>query len=110
MVRYCRTARETFILVPLACTCGLVNFVIGPLAETLLKLGTRKVAMSKVENIGQEIKGLTPSELAVFRRWFLEFDAQVWDNQIEEDVRKGKLNNLAEEALAAHRAGKSKEL
>jgi len=66
--------------------------------------------MSKVENIEQEIKGLTPSELAAFRRWFLEFDAQIWDSQIEEDVRKGKLDRLAEEALAAHRAGKSKEL
>jgi hypothetical protein len=66
--------------------------------------------MSKVENIEQEIKGLTPSELAAFRRWFLEFDAQIWDSQIEEDVRKGKLDKLAEEALAAHRAGKSKEL
>jgi hypothetical protein len=66
--------------------------------------------MSKVENIEQEIKGLTPSELAAFRRWFLEFDAQIWDSQIEDDVRKGKLDKLAEEALAAHRAGKSKEL
>ena len=66
--------------------------------------------MSKVENIKQEIKGLTPSELAAFRKWFLEFDAQIWDSQIEEDVRKGKLDRLAEEALAAHRAGKSKEL
>jgi len=66
--------------------------------------------MGKVENIEQEIQDLTPSELATFRRWFLEFDAQVWDRQIEEDVRKGKLDKLADEALAAHRAGKSKEL
>jgi hypothetical protein len=66
--------------------------------------------MSKVENIEQEVKALTPSELASFRRWFLEFDAEVWDRQIEEDVRKGRLDKLAEEALAAHRAGKSKEL
>ncbi len=66
--------------------------------------------MSKVENIEQEVQHLTPSELAAFRRWFLEFDAQAWDRQIEEDVRKGRLDKLAEEALAAHRAGKSKEL
>ena len=66
--------------------------------------------MSKVENIEQEVEALTPAELAAFRRWFLEFDAQIWDSQIEEDVRKGKLDRLAEEALAAHRAGKSKEL
>ncbi|MBI2090556.1 MAG: hypothetical protein HYT78_17730 [Deltaproteobacteria bacterium] len=66
--------------------------------------------MSKVENIEQEVQRLKPSELAAFRRWFAEFDAQAWDRQIEEDVRKGKLDKLAEEALAAHRAGKSKEL
>ena len=66
--------------------------------------------MSKIESIEQEVQGLTPSELAAFRRWFLEFDAQVWDRQIEEDVRKGKLDKLAEEALVAHRAGKSTEL
>ena len=66
--------------------------------------------MGKVENIEQEIQDLTPSELATFRRWFLEFDAQVWDGQIEEDIREGRLDKLADEALASHRAGKSKEL
>jgi hypothetical protein len=66
--------------------------------------------MSKVENLEQEVQALTPSELAVFRRWFLEFDAQVWDRQIDEDIRKGRLDKLAEEALASHQAGKSKEL
>jgi len=66
--------------------------------------------MSKVENIEQEVKNLTPSELSAFRRWFLDFDAQIWDRQIEEDVRKGKLDKLAEEALAAHRVEKSKEI
>jgi len=66
--------------------------------------------MSKVESIEREVKDLTPSELAAFRRWFHEFDAQLWDRQIEEDVRKGRLDKLADEALAAHRAGKTKEL
>jgi len=61
--------------------------------------------MSKVENIEQEVQHLTASELAAFRRWFAEFDAQAWDRQIEEDVRKGKLDKFAEEALAAHRDG-----
>ncbi len=66
--------------------------------------------MNKVENIEQEVQALTPSELAAFRRWFLEFDARVWDRQIEEDIREGRLDKLAEEALALDRAGKSKEL
>ena len=66
--------------------------------------------MSKVENIEREIQKLTPSELEAFRRWFREYDSDEWDRQMEEDVRAGKLDKLAEEALAAHRAGKSKEL
>ena len=55
--------------------------------------------MSKVENIEQEVTALTPAEFAAFRKWFLQFDAQVWDRQIEEDVRRRKLDKLAEEAL-----------
>ena len=66
--------------------------------------------MSKIESIEQEVRNLSPSDLAAFRRWFLEFDAQVWDRQIEKDIREGKLDKFADEALAAHRAGKSKEL
>jgi len=66
--------------------------------------------MSKVENIEREVKDLTPAELAAFRRWFHEFDAQLWDRQIEDDVRKGRLDKLSDETLAAHRAGKTKEL
>jgi len=66
--------------------------------------------MSKVENIEQEVQDLTPCELAAFRKWFLEFGARAWDQQIEDDIRNGKLDKLAEEALTAHRAGKSKEL
>jgi lysyl-tRNA synthetase class I len=66
--------------------------------------------MSKVENIEREIQKLAPSELEAFRRWFREYDSDEWDRQIDEDARAGKLDKLAEEALAAHRAGKSKEL
>lgn len=66
--------------------------------------------MSKVENIEREIQKLTPSELEAFRRWFREYDSDEWDRQIEEDARAGKLDKLAGEALATHRAGKSKEL
>ena len=28
----------------------------------------------------------------VFRVWFAEFDAEVWDRQFEEDVAAGRLN------------------
>ena len=62
--------------------------------------------MGKVDNIEKEVQELAKSELAAFRKWFLEFDAQAWDCQIEEDVRKGRLDKLADEALAADRTGK----
>ena len=66
--------------------------------------------MTKVEKIEQDIRKLDRKELLAFRRWFRDYDSDEWDRQIEEDVRAGKLDKLAEEALAEHRAGKSKEI
>lgn len=66
--------------------------------------------MDKVQTLEQEVLALSPEELTAFRRWFLEFDAEVWDRQIEEDVRSGKLDSLADDALKALQAGECKEL
>ncbi len=66
--------------------------------------------MGKVEKIEQDVQALTREELFAFREWFRRYDWEEWDRQIEEDVRAGKLDKLADEALAAHKAGKSKEL
>ena len=66
--------------------------------------------MTKVEKIEQDIRKLDRKEFLAFRKWFREYDSDEWDRQIEEDVRAGKLDKLAEEALAEHRAGKSKEI
>jgi hypothetical protein len=63
--------------------------------------------MSKVEQIGQEIAALTAKELAAFRKWYEEFDSAAWDRQIEADAAAGKLDAVAEAALAAYRAGKT---
>jgi hypothetical protein len=45
-----------------------------------------------------------------FRAWFETFDAEQFDAAIERDARAGKLDVLADEALAAHRAGRSRDL
>jgi hypothetical protein len=66
--------------------------------------------MGKVENIERQIKDLSPQEMAELREWFAVFDAEAWDRQFEADVRAGKLDALAREALAAHAAGKTKKL
>ncbi|HXM88211.1 MAG TPA: hypothetical protein VN916_02095 [Candidatus Acidoferrum sp.] len=65
--------------------------------------------MSKLEALEKRVSGLSAEELAKFRQWFAEFDAAAWDRQIERDVKAGKLDSLADEALRAHAAGKSSE-
>lgn len=66
--------------------------------------------MGKIEKIEEEVRALSQEELAQFRAWFLEFDWAVWDRQIEQDVRAGRLDALAEQALHDHATGKTKPL
>jgi len=66
--------------------------------------------MDKIEAIEKQIESLSPEELAIFRQWFHEFDALIWDRQLESDVRAGKLESLADEAVRAHKTGKTTEI
>jgi hypothetical protein len=66
--------------------------------------------MTKVESIEREVRDLSARELASFREWFADFDAAEWDRQLEEDVASGKLDRLADAALADHSAGRSRTL
>jgi hypothetical protein len=63
-----------------------------------------------IEKLELLIKSLSPEELAQFREWFAEFDAQLWDRQIEADAATGKLDRLIEESMADHRANKTRPL
>ena len=65
--------------------------------------------MSKLRALEQTVSALSHKELAEFRRWFSKFDAVNWDRQIERDVKAGKLDQLADEALREHAGGKSTE-
>lgn len=66
--------------------------------------------MTKVQRLEKEIEELTSSELAAFRKWFQEYDAAVWDEQIEQDAIAGKLDRLAEKAIADHKAGRTEQI
>lgn len=66
--------------------------------------------MSTVHEIEQAVTHLSSEELANFREWFSEFDSELWDRQFEGDVRAGKLEALANEAIADFRSGRYKEL
>lgn len=66
--------------------------------------------MSEVEQIEQQIQNLDDDAFAQLRQWFIEYDQARWDRQIEADTAAGKLDSLADEALAEHRAGKTRPL
>jgi hypothetical protein len=68
------------------------------------------ILMSKIDKIKQAILALQPKELAAFRKWFRQFDSDMWDHQIEEDLKAGKLDQLGNSVLKAHKEGKSSEL
>ena len=64
--------------------------------------------MTKLEKIEQDIEALGSGELARFRAWSAEFNAANWDAEIEADAKAGRLDALADRALAAHRAGRTR--
>jgi hypothetical protein len=51
--------------------------------------------MNTLQEAEKLISQLAPEDLASFRRWFAEFDAEQWDRQFKEDVAAGKLDRLA---------------
>ena len=62
-----------------------------------------------VQKIEKAVLSLKPKELSVFRAWFEEFDALMWDKQIERDVQSGKLDAIAKKAIADFQKGKFKK-
>ena len=65
--------------------------------------------MGSVNEIEAAILKLSEAELAAFRAWFAEFDAEALDRRIENDVVSGRLDALADEALDDLRTGRSTE-
>ncbi len=63
-----------------------------------------------IRDIEQAIVKLSPKKLIVFRSWFHNFDARVWDKQFEKDVSAGKLDAIADKALEDFRKDRCKEL
>ena len=66
--------------------------------------------MTRLEKLEREVEKLSHDEIAAFRRWFHKYDSDHWDGQIEIDARTGKLDALAQEAISAHRNGRTKGL
>jgi hypothetical protein len=71
--------------------------------------GYNKGIMS-VDEIELAVQGLSHDELAAFRAWFADYDAQRWDRQFAADVAGGRLDQLADEAIRDLREGRCTEL
>ena len=63
-----------------------------------------------IEEIEKAVADLPQDQLRKFRAWYEKFDSVTWDEQIENDIADGKLDEFAGEAIAEHKAGKSKKL
>ncbi len=66
--------------------------------------------MTKIQLLEREIKKLGRTDLAKFRKWFQEFDAEAWDLRFERDVASGQLASLAKEAVGDYKSGKTRKL
>lgn len=66
--------------------------------------------MSNLEQIEAAILTLPSDEFQQLRQWFFDVDYQRWDEQLEQDIADGKLEALAEEAIAEFKSGHCREI
>jgi hypothetical protein len=66
--------------------------------------------MSNLEQIENAILSLPSNEFERLRLWFLDLDYDRWDEQLERDIADGKLEALAQEAIAEFQAGHCREI
>ena len=62
--------------------------------------------MTTPQDIDKAVTEVPADQLTKFRAWFHEFEAARFDRRIERDAKAGRLDKLAERALADFRAGR----
>ena len=63
------------------------------------------IPMSTVQEIEAAIEKLPRDDFLQLSEWVISRFEDEWDRQIAEDVQAGRLDHLAQEALAEYRAG-----
>jgi hypothetical protein len=66
--------------------------------------------MSTVQEIEAAIQRLKPQEIRKVGDWLDELREELWDRQIDADIKAGRLDKLADKALEDYRAGHCKPL
>ena len=61
--------------------------------------------MATVPEIQQAILSLAQEEYQQIVDWLYELEEEIWDRQIEEDAKAGRLDVLKDQALEARRSG-----
>lgn len=74
------------------------------------EMGCKENQVSTLNEIEQAVSQLSPEDLAAFWAWFAEFDSELWDQQFEEDVNTGRLDDLAAKALKHLHKGRCTDL
>lgn len=62
--------------------------------------------MPNLNEIEAQVAALPPEEFDKFRQWFEEFQADLWDQQIEADSLAGRLDALVDQAKRDEADGK----
>ena len=63
-----------------------------------------------VQELEKAVTQLPTPDLAQFAAWFEEYQADLWDKQIEQDVLSGRLDALADQANHEFEAGRCRPL
>ena len=66
--------------------------------------------MSTVRQIEAAIKKLPPADVTRVARWLAEYEAKLWDEQIEADAKSGRLDKLWQKAKREIASGKTRPL
>ena len=66
--------------------------------------------MTTVKAIEKAVSELPPEKLSIFRSWFARFDAVLWDKQMEEDAKTGRMDAILVKVCESYKKGKCKEL
>ncbi|MDS3861489.1 hypothetical protein RIF25_11795 [Thermosynechococcaceae cyanobacterium BACA0444] len=66
--------------------------------------------MLTLEQLEAAILTLSSDEFQQLKKWLFDVDYQRWDEQLEQDIANGKLEGLAEEAIAEFKAGHCRQI
>ncbi len=66
--------------------------------------------MNKVQEIEEQLRTLSATELREVRAWLDQYEDQLWDEQFESEIAAAKWDAMAEKALEDHKEGRSTPL